>query len=160
MNDAEIKFIERFGLLFEEDGLPRIAGRIFGLLLLSQSPLAMDELAEQLQVSKASISTNARMLDRMGIAERTSKPGDRRTYYELSPRAFERSFDRTRQRISEVVSILESTLPHIDEERSEVRQRLGWMTQWHQFLVGEMDQLLARWREQSGDQMPPEEGSS
>ena len=36
MNAQTADFIERMGLAFESDGLPRIAGRIFGLLLVSE----------------------------------------------------------------------------------------------------------------------------
>ena len=36
MNAQTVDFIERMGLALESDGLPRIAGRIFGLLLLSE----------------------------------------------------------------------------------------------------------------------------
>ena len=56
----EDAFIEHFARLLEQDGGPRIAGRIAALLLLSPDALALDEIAERLQASKASISTNAR----------------------------------------------------------------------------------------------------
>ena len=34
MHDASQKFVEKMGLLFEADGMPRIAGRVLGLLML------------------------------------------------------------------------------------------------------------------------------
>jgi DNA-binding transcriptional regulator GbsR (MarR family) len=42
---------------------------------------SLDEMAEQLQVSKASVSANARLLETIGMIERVTKPGDRRDYY-------------------------------------------------------------------------------
>ena len=56
------RFIERMGMAFETDGATRIMGRIFGLLLLSGKPVALDEIAESLGVSRASVSTDARKL--------------------------------------------------------------------------------------------------
>jgi DNA-binding transcriptional regulator GbsR (MarR family) len=50
----EIKrLIEELGLLFEMEGLPRMAGQIIGHLLFSRSPLVSSaELAEALQVTE------------------------------------------------------------------------------------------------------------
>ncbi|HEU4561586.1 MAG TPA: MarR family transcriptional regulator [Longimicrobium sp.] len=78
---GEDQFIEQFARLLEQEGGPRIAGRISALLLLTPDALPLDEIAERLQASKASISTNARLLEQWGLVERVSHPGDRRDYY-------------------------------------------------------------------------------
>ena len=66
--------------------------------LLNEEAASLDDLADQLQVSKASISSNARLLENWGIAERITLPGDRRDFYQLSPNAEERSLQRTLER--------------------------------------------------------------
>src|SRR5690349_5908934 len=81
-------FIEQMGLSAETGGLPRIAGRLFGLLLLSPGPRSLDEIAAALGVSKGSVSTDARLLLRHGWLRRVSRPGDRRDYYEMAPDCF------------------------------------------------------------------------
>src|SRR6266850_1942025 len=48
--------VERIAVLLEADGMPRVAGRLFGLLLLSSEPQSLDALASKLGVSKASIT--------------------------------------------------------------------------------------------------------
>jgi hypothetical protein len=53
MDPRTTRFTDRLAMLFENDGQPPIAGRIFGLLLLSDDALSLDELAEDLGVSKA-----------------------------------------------------------------------------------------------------------
>ena len=68
MNARTVDFIERMGLALESDGLPRIAGRIFGLLLVSEDARSLDDLAAELRVSKGSVSTNARLLEQRGCA--------------------------------------------------------------------------------------------
>ena len=83
MDTRTAHFVERMGLALEADGLPRIAGRIFGLLLVSEEPRSLDELAAELRVSKASVSTNARLLEHRGVLEQVSRPADRRDYYRI-----------------------------------------------------------------------------
>ena len=52
------------GRQFEEDGAPRIAGRLFGFLMVQEEACSLDDVAEQLRVSKGSASSNARLLER------------------------------------------------------------------------------------------------
>jgi DNA-binding transcriptional regulator GbsR (MarR family) len=56
------EFVEMMGRQLEEQGAPRIAGRMFGYLMMIEEPESLDQLAEDLQVSRTSISTNARLL--------------------------------------------------------------------------------------------------
>ena len=76
-------FIEQMGMLTQADGGPRIAGRIFGLLLVEGHPFTLDEMAARLTISKASASTNARLLLASGMIRLVAVAGDRRDFYEL-----------------------------------------------------------------------------
>jgi DNA-binding transcriptional regulator GbsR (MarR family) len=78
------RFIEQMGLVAQMENLPRIAGRIFGLFLVEDGPLNLRAVAERLRVSRASVSTNARVLAQLGLLERWAEPGDRQDYYRLS----------------------------------------------------------------------------
>jgi len=90
MDRAQRTFVDRLGQAAGADGLSPIAGRLFALLLLADEPRSLDELAEALGVSKASVSTDARRLLERGIVERVTRAGDRRDYYELAPDFFAR----------------------------------------------------------------------
>jgi DNA-binding MarR family transcriptional regulator len=106
-------FVEQMGLLWENEGFPRIAGRIFGLLVANPEPFSLDEMASALAVSKASISTDARRLEQIGLLLRIARPGDRRDYYALAAdaparmlalrldavRRFETAFDGLRRNV-------------------------------------------------------------
>lgn len=102
------RFVERGGLLWENEGLPRIAGRIFALVLLSEDALSLDEISEALGVSKASVSTDTRLLERIGHVERVGKPGDRKDYYQSTERSFERAIAERIRRMREFEAFLES----------------------------------------------------
>lgn len=67
MDTATAHFVESMGLTLESDGLPRIAGRIFGWLLVSEEAQSLDDLAAELRVSKGSVSTNTRLLEQRGV---------------------------------------------------------------------------------------------
>jgi len=91
--------VERIAVLLEADGMPRVAGRLFGLLLLSSEPQSLDALASKLGVSKASISINARMLEDKGVVERVGRQADRRDYYRIADDILERTLE---QRIAKI----------------------------------------------------------
>jgi DNA-binding transcriptional regulator GbsR (MarR family) len=117
------RFIERAGLLWEDDGLPRIAGRIFALVLISEDALSLDEIAEKLSVSKASVSNDARLLERIGFIERVSRPGDRKDYYQTDERSFERTIAERIRRMHELQALIESGRA-LAVESPTVRERL------------------------------------
>ena len=102
------QFIERAGLLWEQDGLPRIAGRIFALTLISTNALSLDEICDTLGVSKASVSNDTRLLERLGFVERVSRPGDRKDYYQNSARSFERAIAERLRRMGDLQALIEA----------------------------------------------------
>ena len=80
----EQHFVENVGLVFDQTGLPRMAGRIFGWLLISDPPhQSTDQLAAALMASKGSISTMTRLLIQNGLIERLSLHGVRHDYFRL-----------------------------------------------------------------------------
>lgn len=63
-------------------------GRTVGLLLCAEEALTVDEIAVRLGVSKSPINQIARRLEELNLVRRIRKPGDRKHYYEISPRVF------------------------------------------------------------------------
>ena len=152
--DARIaRFIERMGLSSEQEGLPRIAGRIFGFLLVQPTACSLDDLAGALGVSKASISTDTRRLEQLGFLQRTSRPGDRRDYYEISPDVVPRSLDVRLERMRQFRELLDEarTLP---VRSTVVRQRLDDLQEAHQHLVEAVRELRETWQAKRDPQSP------
>jgi DNA-binding transcriptional regulator GbsR (MarR family) len=83
LEDIQNDFIDTSGEWAERYGLTRVAGLLKGLLLLSRRPMSLDDMAERLEVSKASVSTNIRLLERWKAVRRVFNRGDRKNYYEL-----------------------------------------------------------------------------
>jgi DNA-binding transcriptional regulator GbsR (MarR family) len=146
MDPETSRFTDRLAVLFEHDGQPPIAGRIFGLLLLSDDALSLDELAEDLGVSKASASTNARLLAQLGVVEQVRRPGSRRDYYRMAPDLFERSMAQRLarwQRFTEAIGEGRRTVPLAS---SEVRERLEQYESAFSYMVDAIGRALAQWR--------------
>lgn len=137
-------FVERMGILFEEDGFPRTAGRIFGLLLLSPHPLSLDELAERLAVSKASVSIEARRLAHHGIVERVGMPGDRRDYYRTGPDALARSMRLRLETMQRYDTLLADGLASPASEDPLVRERLTGIQADAREVIRVLGDLIAR----------------
>jgi DNA-binding transcriptional regulator GbsR (MarR family) len=84
MTRATDQFVEEFGLFAQESGDSRISGRILGLLIVEGQELSLSQISERLRVSRASVSTNARLLARRGVIKLTTHAGDRQDYYRLA----------------------------------------------------------------------------
>ena len=122
---AANEFIEMMGRHLEEEGTARIAGRLLGLLLLSEDPLSLDEAAERLQVSKGSISMNARLLEDWGVAERVTRPGDRRDFYRIAPDMGTRLLERQIARMKLLNERIAAARPALEPLPEAVRGRIG-----------------------------------
>ncbi len=141
-------FVERMGLVMERAGAARTLGRILGLLLIADDPLSLNEMAEVLRVSKASISTNARLCEHTGLVLRVSIPGDRRAYYEIVPGAFEMNLSQKLYSLQEMVDLAEIGLSALDETQAKARSRLEEMHDLYSFLREGMKQALQQWKDQ------------
>ena len=146
MDAPTVNFIERMGLALESDGLPRIAGRIFGLLLVSEDARSLDDLAAELRVSKGSVSTDARLLEQRGLLERVCRPADRRDYYSVPPDLFIHTMAQRLarwQRFHEAIGAARTSLPI---RSPEVRERLEEHEQAYAFMSQVIREALTRWQ--------------
>ena len=153
MDSRTSRFTDRVASLFEHDGLPPIAGRMFALLLVTEDALSLDEVSECLGVSKASASTNARLLARFGLIEPDRRPGSRRDYYRTADDLFERSMaqrlDRWRE-FTEVIGDGRRTLPL---PSAEVRDRLERYEGALGYMADAIGRAMDQWRAVPGRQL-------
>lgn len=135
MSDSEARerFVEHIGQLTEAEGLPRIAGRIFGLLMVSSSELTLDEIADQLSVSRASVSTDARRLSECGLLQRVTRKGDRRDYYKIASDHFSYMLERrisATQRMTSAFALgleLEGLPDDVVERLNKTHSIISWL---------------------------------
>ena len=150
LRDKEKNFIEEVGVVFEQTGLPRMAGRIFGWLLISAPPYQSSaELAEVLKASKGSISTTTRLMIQIGLIERFVIPGVRHDYFRLHKEALQRIIEHgLEDEIKMLQSLSEHGLELLKGESSERRKWLEEMYDRYTFLEKEFPALMERYEKQ------------
>ena len=79
---ARWEMVEAGGRTAQSFGLNRLLGQLYMYLFLTKDALSLDELAEGVGVSKASVSITCRQLENWGALKRVWKKGDRKDYYE------------------------------------------------------------------------------
>ena len=158
----ESSFIEEFGLFFEQSGMPRMAGRILGRLLLSDPPYqSADELAEALLASKGSISTTTRLLIQLGLIERFAIPGERHDYFRIRPSACQHALKQGVERVTIMRQLAERGLELLEGKAPLTRQGLEEMRDMYAFFEQEFPALVERWeqeREKRQSQFVQKEG--
>ena len=145
MDPRSSRFTDRIASLFEHEGLPPIAGRIFGLLLLSEEARSLDQLSEALGISKASASTNARLLARFGLIEPVHRPGSRRDYYRTAEDLFERSMAQRLERWRTFTEVIREgrALPGA---APVVRERLAGYEGALSYMADAIGRAMMQWR--------------
>ncbi|WP_405954914.1 GbsR/MarR family transcriptional regulator [Streptomyces phaeochromogenes] len=105
--DQMLHWVERLSMYLAQDGVPPIAGRILGWLMICDPPeQSAGQIAEAIGASRASLTTNLRILTTMGFAARRTRPGERTVYYRLQQGA---SQQVVRRQIAGLVSLCEIT---------------------------------------------------
>lgn len=118
------QFIASIGVYFEAAGLPRLCGRLLGLLTVADRPLSLDDMASALKVSRASVSTNIRLAVTTGLAEPVAIPGDRRDYYRLGDDPWERRIRVGIDGALRLRAIAERGFAALPPDRTEARSRV------------------------------------
>ncbi len=142
----EKHFIEDVGLLFEESGHPRMAGRILGCLLISEQPhLSTTEIADTLQASKGSLSTMTRFLLQMGMIERVGLPGKRVDYFRIKTDAWPVLVRHAVYELSALRKLAERGLELMEGKHSEMKEQLREARDLFAFVEREYPLLIDRW---------------
>lgn len=74
--------METMGKITSFWGFSKIMGQLYGLLYLSPKPLTLDEMAENISISKGNVSINIRALERWNMVRQVWVKGDRKDFYE------------------------------------------------------------------------------
>lgn len=145
---AHLAFVEDVAIAFEQGGLPRMAGRVIGWLLICDPPeQSSAQLTQILQASKGSISTATRLLVPSGLVERRSQPGQRRDYFRIRPEAW---VALVKLRLNQVTSFRQLTqrgLTLLEPGPPERRARLESVNELYAWLEHELPALWERWQE-------------
>ena len=144
LNRKTLEFVENMGVTWERLGSARTSGRIFGLLLVAERALSLDEIAEILHVSKASVSTNTRLAETKGLVRRIGHPGDRKAYYEITHGAWESALEVAIANTREMIALADEGLAAVEPSNTEGRERLQAMRSFYDLFRLEMEEMRPR----------------
>jgi hypothetical protein len=102
--DRDVRhWVERVATFFcERYGLPPITGRILGWLMICEPPeQSAADIAHAIGASRASLTTNMRLLTAGGLVHRMTRLGERTAYYRIDDDAWEKVL---RQRVESMMA--------------------------------------------------------
>lgn len=115
--DAEVlEWVERMArYCAEQDGVPLIAGRILGWLTICvPAEQSAARIAEAIGASRASLTTNLRLLSSVGFLVQVTRPGDRTVYYRVDDAAWARVVQRQVASLTSLGGILRDGMNLVD----------------------------------------------
>jgi len=147
--DSLDTFIDRMGVVAEADGLSRIAGRIMGLMVVEGGPLSFSEIAKRLDVSRASVSTNTRFLERIGVIERVAIKGQKQDHFRLAKAPYARLLEGSVARIKRAESVVADARAGLSPDDTDRLRRLDELGAFYAALAESFEDLVTRFEEQN-----------
>ncbi len=92
------QFVEAWGAMGSLWGINRSVARVHALLMASEAPVSLDEIADRLQISKGNASMSLRELRTFGVVRQVEVAGDRRDFYVTEPDVWTMFFRILRER--------------------------------------------------------------
>ncbi len=144
--EKERDFVDQIGLVLERSGLPPVAGRLLGrLLICDPAEQSSADLADYLVTSAGSISTCTRMLMQARLVERIRKPGNRSAFFRLREGAWVEMMQAEVSRITRLREISDVGLALLPENDNPRRKRMQAFRDFNAFLEREFPILMDHW---------------
>lgn len=108
--EAKDKFIQAWGALGSQWGINKTMAQIHALLMVSAEALSMEEIMEELHISRGNASMNLRALMDWGIVYKEYKQGERREFFtaekDLDELAVKIARERSKREIKPALKVL------------------------------------------------------
>ncbi len=143
--EAKEKFISTWGSLGTLWGINKAMAQIQALLFISTKPLSMEEIMEELKISRGNTSMNLRQLMDWGIVTKKLIVGERKEFFttekDVQELARHIAKERSRREIQPVIKILKE-LSSIKDDQSVKTKELIKQTKALHDLANTADYLL------------------
>lgn len=141
------QYIEEYGMFAAATGLPRMAGKILGWLMVCNPPYqTAEEIEMALGASKGTVSTMTRLLMQIGFIEKVGIPGQRRAHYRLKVDAWTQVITNEFSMMRSLRNLAERGLALLAGTPPENQQRLQDMQEVMAFIEREIPGLLERFQ--------------
>ena len=143
--EAKDKFINTWGSLGTLWGINKAMAQIQALLFISTKPLSMEEIMEELQISRGNTSMNLRQLMDWGIVSKELIPGERKDFFTTEKDVEELARivakERSRREIKPIIKVL-SDVSSIKDDGTEKTKELIKQTKALKELTDNLDLLM------------------
>ncbi|MEL1245540.1 ArsR family transcriptional regulator [Flavobacterium sp. DGU11] len=121
--EAKNKFVQTWGALGSQWGINKTMAQIHALLMVSPEPLSMEDIMEDLQISRGNASMNLRALMDWGIVYKEFKQGERKEFFtaekDLDELAVKIAQERSRREIKPALKVLKEVSTAVKDDKSE-----------------------------------------
>ncbi len=139
MREAKTKFIQTWGALGSQWGINKTMAQIHALLMVSAEPVSMEDIMEELQISRGNASMNLRDLMNWGIVYKEYKTGERREFFtaekDLDELAVKISRERSKREIKPALKILKEVSTISVGNSLEEKQFIDQTTKLYDFVL-------------------------
>jgi DNA-binding transcriptional regulator GbsR (MarR family) len=154
LDSARGTFIQGMSRISHFWGFPKAMGAIYGAIYLSPTPLSLDDMVEQVGVSKGAVSTNVRQLERLRMVHKQVQVGERKDYYTAETdfwkiikgilREREQSeFDQALNTVTDSLEIVDESTDEDPELADFYQERMGAMQSFFKTLDSLVSAALA-----------------
>ncbi|GAB1858612.1 ArsR family transcriptional regulator [Flavobacteriaceae bacterium MHTCC 0001] len=124
--EAKEKFISTWGSLGTLWGINKAMAQIQSLLFISTKPLSMEEIMEELKISRGNTSMNLRQLMDWGIVTKELVPGERKEFFttekDVQELARHIAKERSRREIQPVIKVLKEVSSIKDDGTAKTKE--------------------------------------
>tara|TARA_R110002051_G_scaffold3795_4_gene20274 strand:- start:121 stop:624 length:504 start_codon:yes stop_codon:yes gene_type:complete len=145
--EAKAQFLQTWGALGSQWGINKTMAQIHALLMISPESLSMEEVMEELKISRGNASMNLRGLIDWGIVYKEYKPGERREYFvadqDVDSLARKIAIERSRREVKPALRVLEG-VKNFDDDSSKEAKKFKKKTQELHDFVEKADTMLEK----------------
>ncbi len=139
----ELSFIEDVARLLVPWGMPPLAARLYGYLLLASGPVSLDQMTTGLGVSKSSASVAAKLLVSYGLAYRHREAGTKRALYAVAE-DYEAMIEQQNRLLDALAALLKDGVAIAGSKEAGVR--LDEMARFFSLTRNAMEDAIGRWK--------------
>ncbi|RKS01744.1 MULTISPECIES: GbsR/MarR family transcriptional regulator [unclassified Flavobacterium] len=137
--EAKNKFVQTWGALGSQWGINKTMAQIHALLMVSNEAVSMEDIMEELQISRGNASMNLRALMDWGIVYKEYKTGERREYFtaekDLDELAVKISKERSKREIKPALKVLKEVSSIEADGTAEERHFVEQTTKLYDFVL-------------------------
>lgn len=145
--EAKNKFVQTWGALGSQWGINKTMAQIHALLMIAPEPLSMEDIMEELQISRGNASMNLRALMDWGIIYKEYKPGERREFFtsekDLDELAVKIAQERSKREIKPALKVLKEVSSGTTEKTAEAKHFTEQTAKLYDFVL-KADNMLEK----------------